>query len=103
MKLYRYTSQGEGIFSAGKRLLPEALVDEALVARAWLMKPVLPPGEYRFYLTERGKERYEATLLLVHKKYLEDIAYEAVEEATLGEVAYKDAYQVVIKNNPVSI
>ncbi len=103
MKLYRYTSRGEGIFSAGKRLLPEAFIDEALVARAWLLKPVLPPGEYRFYLTERGKERYEATLLLVHKKYLEDIACEVVEESALGEVVYRDADQVVIKNNPVSV
>lgn len=31
-KLYRYTTNGEGVFSAGKRLLPEELVNEVFDA-----------------------------------------------------------------------
>ena len=55
-QLYRYTSNGEGVFSAGKRLLPENLVDEAWEARKWMPKPKLPEGEYRFLLTPKGKK-----------------------------------------------
>lgn len=36
MKLYRYLTNGEGVWSAGKRLLPLKLVDEANQNRAWL-------------------------------------------------------------------
>ena len=68
--IYRYTSDGEGVFSAGKRLLPKNLVEEVIEAKKWLIKPKLPEGNYRFYLTEKGKEKYEETLLLSHKKYL---------------------------------
>lgn len=59
-KLYRYTANGEGIWSAGKRLLPEDLIEEAWEARKWMPKPQLPDGDYRFYLTEKGKEKYES-------------------------------------------
>ena len=99
--LYRYTSNGEGVFTIGKRLLPAELAGEALQARSWLPKPDLPAGnEYRFYMTEKGKEKYEQTLLLVHKKYLTDIkveasSFEAVKK--IGEVIYKDEWQVVVK------
>ena len=99
--LYRYTSNGEGVFTIGKRILPAELADEALQARSWLPKPDLPAGnKYRFYMTEMGKEKYEQTLLLVHKKYLTDIkvetmSYEAVN--SLGDIIYKDEWQVVVK------
>lgn len=99
--LYRYTSDGEGIFSAGKRLLPEDLVEEARNARAWLPKPELSPSDdYRFYMTAKGKEQYEKTLLLVHKKYLKDIQVQEVPldvVNTVGHIVYEDEWQVVIK------
>jgi len=37
--IYRYTSDGEGVFSAGKRLLPKNLVEEVIEAKKWLIKP----------------------------------------------------------------
>jgi hypothetical protein len=96
MKLYRYTSQGEGIYSIGKRLLPENLIEEAWNARKWLPKPVLPEGEYTFYLTEKGKQEYEKTLLKVHQKYLSDIKLEEIDVANLKDTVYEDEWQVVI-------
>ena len=98
-KLYRYTSNGEGIWSAGKRLLPENLVKEVLEAKKWMPKPELPPGEYRFYLTEEGKGEYEKTLLLVHKKYLTNIECVQIDMSTLGDVVYSDKWQVVTKQH----
>jgi len=97
--MYRYTTKGEGIFSAGKRLLPNKLVEEVLEAKKWLPKPSLPKGEYRFYLTKKGKEKYEKTLLLSHKKYLEEIKLEKVEYNKLKKIVYEDEYQVVEKKD----
>jgi hypothetical protein len=95
LKLYRYTSNGEGIFTIGKRELPESLVDEAYENRKWLPKPNLPEGEYRFYLTLKGKEKYEETLLNVHKKYLSNIKLEEYIP-TDEKIAYEDEWQVVL-------
>ncbi|MBP7134093.1 hypothetical protein KBA73_02650 [Patescibacteria group bacterium] len=94
-KLYRYTANGEGIWSAGKRLLPEELVDEAWENRKWMPKPQLPDGEYRFFLTEKGRKKYEETLLNTHKKYLSNIQLEEVDQSNVGEVVYEDEWQVV--------
>ena len=95
MKLYRYTTKGEGVFSAGKRLLPENLVEEVLEAKKWLVKPKLLKGNYRFYLTEKGKEVYERTLLKSHKKYLKDIKLEIIERRKIRNIIYEDKYQIV--------
>ncbi len=97
-KLYRYTTNGEGVFSAGKRLLPEELVPEVLERKKWLPKPNLPLGNYQFYLTEKGKEMYEKTLLLSHKKYLPHIKKEIVDADDIKNIIYEDEYQVVEKN-----
>jgi hypothetical protein len=98
-KLYRYTSNDEGIFSAGKRLLPENLAGEALEARKWMPKPKLPAGNYRFFLTEKGKGQYESTLLKVHQKYLSKIQCNEVDPYNIGEVVYEDEWQVVVKKD----
>lgn len=99
MKLYRYTSNGEGIYSIGKRLLPEPLAEEAWEARKWLPKPQLPEGKYRFFLTEKGKDQYENTLLKVHQKYLSNIDHQEVDSSKLGDVIYEDEWQVVVKTD----
>lgn len=96
-KLYRYSSSGEGIFSAGKRLLPENLIEEAWEARKWMPKPQLPEGEYRFFLTQAGKEKYETTLLKVHQKYLPDIKCQDIDPSKIGSIVYEDEWQVVVK------
>lgn len=95
MKLYRYTTKGEGVFSAGKRLLPEILVAEILEAKKWLLKPTLSSGNYRFYLTEKGAKMYEKTLLNSHKKYLQEIKKEIVDSSKIKKIIYEDEYQVV--------
>ncbi len=106
MKLYRYTSSGEGVFSIGKRLLPQNLVEEANKARAWLPKPTLLEGDYTFYLSEKGKEQYEATLLKVRQKYLKDIKCdETALEDLLKEnrIVFQDEWQIVTtKKNHLS-
>src|SRR3989344_4045170 len=93
--LYRYTTNGEGIWSAGKRLLPPELIDEANANRAWLTKPELPEGNYCFWLTEQGKEKYEQTLYRTHQKYLSNIQLESKDKASLGTIIYEDEFQVV--------
>ena len=97
MQLYRFTTNGEGVFSAGKRLLPETLINEVLERKKWLVKPTLPKGKYRFYLTKKGKATYEKTLLLSHKKYLSNIKSEASSKDALGKIVYEDENQVVEK------
>lgn len=99
MKLYRYTTNGEGVWSAGKRLLPDNLIDEAFEQRKWMQKPQLPNGEYRFFLTEKGKEQYEKTLLNVHKKYLPNIKCEEIELSDNDEIVFTDEWQVVVKKD----
>jgi hypothetical protein len=96
-RLYRYTTNGEGVWSAGKRLLPQELVEEVNQNRAWLPKPDLPQGEYRFYMKEKGKSQYENTLMKVHQKYLSNILCEEVDSSTLGQVVYQDEWQVVTR------
>ena len=95
--VYRYTTKGEGVFSAGKRLLPENLVNEVLEAKKWLKKPNLAEGEYKFYLTRKGKEKYERTLFLSHKKYLKEIKLEKFDLNKLKNIVYQDEHQVVEK------
>ena len=96
--IYRYTSNDEGVFSAGKRLLPKSLVDEAWEARKWIPKPRLPKKvEYRFYLTLEGKRMYKKTLLKVHKKYLTNIKCEKISLEDKAKVVYEDKWQVVVK------
>ncbi|MEK6830997.1 MAG: hypothetical protein AABX77_03115 [Nanoarchaeota archaeon] len=99
-KIYRFTTNGEGVFSAGKRLLPKNLIDEANENRKWLVKPALHDGNYRFYLTEKGKKKYEETLMLTHKKYLPDIKLEIINKNNLNKIIYEDDFQVVdeVKN-----
>jgi len=94
-KLYRYTTNGEGVWSAGKRLLPQELLAEANENRKWLIKPTLPEGEYRFFMTEAGKNKYEQTLLHTHNKYLPNIVCEEIDPKNIGPVVYEDEYQVV--------
>jgi hypothetical protein len=61
-------------------------------------KPELPEGEYRFFLTEKGKDKYEQTLLHVHRKYLDGIALEEADLTKIGEVVYEDEWQVVARS-----
>lgn len=96
-KLYRYASQGEGVFSIGKRLLPKYLAEEADEAWKWLPYPELPEGEYQYFFTEKGKEKYEKTLLLVHKKYLSDIRCEEAGSPGSSRVAYEDEWQTIVR------
>ncbi len=96
-KLYRFTTNGEGVFSAGKRLLSTSLIDEVIEAKKWIPKPTLPKGNYRFYLTEKGKKQYEKTLLHSHKKYLANIKCESINRDELKNIIYEDDWQVVEK------
>ena len=96
-KLYRYTSNNEGVFSAGKRLLPKSLAQEALEARKWMPKPQLPKCDYIFFLTEKGKNKYEQTLFKVHQKYLSNIKCKEIDHQKAGEIVYEDEWQVVIE------
>ena len=95
MKVFRYVTNDEGVWSAGKRLLPKELVDEANKNREWLSKPSLPEGNFRFWLTEKGRDKYVETLLKTHKKYLENIVVIEDVIGNLGNFVYKDEYQVV--------
>lgn len=97
-KFYRYTTNGEGVWSAGKRLLPENLVQEAVEHKKWMSKPNLPEGNYTFFFTQKGKDKYEVTLLNTHKKYLPNIICEEFEFKGDEVMVYQDEWQVVLKN-----
>ena len=98
MKLYRYTTHGEGVFSAGKRLLPDDLIEKVGDARSWLPKPQLPQGAYRFYLTEKGRELYTSRLKPLHEMYLDDIQMDIYERDDIDGAVYHDAWQVVFRD-----
>ena len=95
MKIYRYLTNDEGVWSAGKRLLPAELVEKANRNRAWLIKPQLAEGNYRFWLTGKGKNKYELTLYKTHQKYLPNITLEERDCSELVNIAYEDEFQVV--------
>jgi hypothetical protein len=95
MKLYRYTTNGEGVWSAGKRLLPKELIDEANKSRTWLAKPNLPEGNYQFWLKESGNEKYLNTLYKTHQKYLPNITCHDKEVGDDSKIIFEDEYQVV--------
>jgi len=95
MKLFRYLTNGEGVWAAGKRLLPPGLVEEANRNRAWLKKPSLPEGNFRFWLTELGREKYEQALYKTHQKYLPNITLEEKDKKDIMNIAYEDEFQVV--------
>ncbi len=93
--LYRYTTNNEGVWSAGKRLLPQDLIEEVLEAKKWLPKPKLPERNYQFYLTEKGMNKYKTTLLISHKKYLPNIIMNKIDRNKIKKVIYEDEWQVV--------
>lgn len=99
-KLYRYTVNGEGLFSVAKRLLPEELMPEINKIKGSIPNPDLPKGNYRFYLKEKGKEVYLKNYNPIHKKYLKDIKMETFDREEIDNVIYEDDFQVVeeIKN-----
>ncbi|MBI4116186.1 hypothetical protein HY449_00400 [Candidatus Pacearchaeota archaeon] len=96
-KLYRYASNGEGVFSAGKRLLPKELVPEIDKIRGSIPKPNLKNGNYRFYLKSKGKKVYLKNYYPIHKKYLKNITIEKVSYNKLKNIIYEDECQVVEK------
>jgi hypothetical protein len=102
MKLYRYTSEGEGIFVKERAELPDSMIDEGHEARSWLPNPTLeglPEGEFSFYLKEKGNSEYKNKLLPFHKKFLKDIECEEIErEVKVEDVVYQDEYQIALKN-----
>jgi len=83
-----------------QRLLPPELVDEVNQNRAWLKKPNLPEGNFRFWLTELGKEKYKQTLYKTHQKYLPNITLEEKDKEDIMNIAYEDEFQVVEEVTP---
>lgn len=95
-KLYRYTSQEKDVFS-GDTALGKNLAEMAEAGK-WLESPKLPEGSYRFFLTEKGKEEYEKSLLPLHKKYLSDISCKEADFSEIKGIVYEDEWQVVAQN-----
>jgi hypothetical protein len=95
-KLYRYSSQKKDILSPDT-LSPEYRA-EAAPAGKWLVRPELPPGEYRAFLTEKGKEEYEKMLESVHKKYFTDIVCEEIKQSEINGIVYEDEWQSIAEN-----
>lgn len=95
-KLYRYTSQEKDVFF-GDTALNKNLAELAEAGK-WLESPKLPEGSYRFFLTEKGKEEYEKSLLPLHKKYLSDISCKEADFSEIKGIVYEDEWQVVAQN-----
>lgn len=106
-KLYRYTTNGEGTFSAGRRFLdtqPKDFIEKMLEVvkrnKSWLRLPELPIDNLEFYWTEEGKLKYDAEFLLMHKRYLPNIKLDKVSyDALPGDIVYEDKHQVGIVAN----
>ena len=92
MNLYRYTTNGKGVFTEGKEKMPEELVEKILEAKKWLDRPDIDSPSTS-YFTPEGAAKYEETLLPLHKEYLENIIKEEFQRKDLGEVLYSDEYQ----------
>lgn len=103
--LYRYTSNGEGTFSAGRRLLdeqPKEFIDRMVQVvkdnKQWLVLSRIEHDNLEFFWTEKGKEEYEKTFLPMHREYLPNIEITEVKrEELLGEIVYEDEHQIGIK------
>jgi 8-oxo-dGTP pyrophosphatase MutT (NUDIX family) len=92
--LTRYESGGRGTWDVGKEEMPEELLQKILESKAWLKRPELPEGEYTSYFTPSGAEKYEKTLLPIHRKYLAEIDKKQQERSDT-EPAYEDEHQVL--------
>ncbi len=103
-KLYRYTTNSEGTFSAGRRLLddqPQERIDRILEGvkknKEWLIRPELEEDNLEFYWTEKGRERYEKNFLPIHKEYLPNIQMDTINLSALpGKIIYTDENQIGI-------
>ena len=96
--VYRYTFSGECVFTEGMKYIPsDEVLEKVTAAKQWLPQPLLPFGTYKFFLTEKGKEHYEKTLKIVHESFLKDIQCEKVSIKNIGEVVYRDAFQIIAK------
>jgi hypothetical protein len=105
--LYRYTTNGEGTFSAGRRLIDSLSADLkaevlSVVAKnkSWLTLPALSMDNLEFYWTELGRQKYEESFLVVHQKYLPNIQFIVTTyEQLSGPIVYEDIYQVGISSS----
>lgn len=93
--LYRYTTDGKGVFRAGKEQMPEELIEEILEAKKWLANPGASHEGSTSYFTPEGAKKYEETLMPLHKKYLKNIVKEEILRTKLGDAIYKDEHQVL--------
>jgi hypothetical protein len=103
-RLYRYTTNSEGTFSAGRRLLdsqPADFIAKVLEVvrknKEWLSLPELEHDNLEFYWTEAGNKKYEENFLPIHKEYLPNIHLEIIKLEDLpGKIVYQDENQIGI-------
>lgn len=99
-KIYRYTSNGIGIYEALKNKLGKTEWEKLLKSGelSWLPKP---PNKYsksnRSYFTKLGKEEFEKRNLDLFKNNLDDISLEIID-INNNNIVYKDKYQIITED-----
>ena len=93
---YRYTYDGEGIYEAFRKAVPDKVWKEFLnsTAAKWLPKPKYYGKYNRSYFTPKGKIKFEKYTLPIFEKYLNKAKIK-LEKVTIDNPAYQDKYQII--------
>jgi hypothetical protein len=94
--LYRYTDpNGVGIMS--DVYYTKEFTHKANTALRWLPKPPLHYGDHKSYFTAAGNEKFVQQCLLLFEAHIPAILVTRFSEQEVGEIVYRDKYQVVVK------
>lgn len=93
--VFRYTSEGQSVLWRGRIEVPHSMTELADHLDDWI--PYIMSRDVVVYFTYAGKQKYDRTLLPLHKKYLPNIKLETIDSKKLGEIAYQDEYVIAFK------
>lgn len=100
-RFYRITYNGDGIYNALKKTIGIDAWKEMLSSKQinWLPKPPSYNSKNKSYFTEKGYERFENdTLPIVCKHLKKENIKVTIYKDIVGDILYKDEYQIVVKN-----
>lgn len=105
-KLYRVTHNGVGIYEALKKQTSAENWRKLLSSPAftWLPKPKEYPSDYISYFTKEGIDKYNELVAPIVSNIIGDnVNLDITSEKKVGDIIYRDQYQVIAKNKPDEI
>ena len=98
MKYYRITYNNDGIYNAFKNCVEPNVWKSFLNDKKncqWLPKPPSYTNKNKSYFTDKGFNKFMKTTYNVFKKYMDVDKIKIEKISNIGNIIYKDKYQVV--------